>query len=246
MTTTAPARPAFGTVLADQMTHRDFHATGAGAPTEIVPTAPIDDASRGARAALRQHLLRGLQGLSLRRRQHPRVSHGPAHRAHAPERAAAACCRSPTPRSSRAWSSDVIDRSRDQVPEAAGRAVSAARAVRHDAEHRRGLAAVERSDADRAREPGVGLLLGRHEAAAHLRRGPAPPHRGAPRHGQDRRQLRRGDGPDARARKAKYNDRPGAVLPGRLGAGNRRRQFPADPRQGTSSRAASIRRSCTA
>ena len=98
----------------------------------------------------------------------------------------------------------TIDRNRAQVPEPPGRAVHAAGAVRHDAEHRRRVAAVERSDADRAREPGVGLLRGRHEAAAHLRRGPEAPHRGAPRHGQDRRQLRRGHGPDARGASDKY------------------------------------------
>ena len=122
-----------------------------------------------------------------------------------------------------------IDRVRDAGAGAPGRAVPAADAVRHHAEHRRGLGAVERGDADRAREPGVGLLRRRRQAAAHLRRGPEAPHRRAPRHGQDRRQLRRGHGPDARgARQAQ--GRPGAVLPGRLGAGDRRGQLPADPR----------------
>ena len=89
--------------------------------------------------------------------------------------------------------------------------------------------ALERGDADRAREPGVGLLLRRREAAAHLRRGREASHRRSPRHGQDRRQLRGGHGSDAR-RARQVQGRPGAVLPGRLGAGNRCRELPADPR----------------
>ena len=60
---------------------------------------------------------------------------------------------------------------RDQVPEPPGALYLRPLAVRHDAEHRRGVDADDRGDADRAREPGLGLLRGRHEAAADLRRG---------------------------------------------------------------------------
>ena len=90
----------------------------------------------------------------------------------------------------------VVDRVRAEVPEAAGRAVPAPDADRHERRRRRRDVAPDRGHADRAREPGVGLLRHRPEAAAHLRRGAGDAHRLADGHGQDRRQLCRG----ARAR----------------------------------------------
>ena len=88
MSTNPQARPAFGTVLADQMAIATF-SDGKWSAHEVRRDRADRDAPGGARAALRQHLLRGLQGLSLGGRQRARVPHGQAHRAHAPERAPA-------------------------------------------------------------------------------------------------------------------------------------------------------------
>ena len=112
----------------------------------------------------------------------------------------------------------------------AGRAVPAPDAVRHRRLDRRRHVARDRGDAGRAREPGLGLLREGREAAAHLRRGEADAHLDADGPGQGRRQLRGGARPDARGAPAAPG-RPGRVLPGRFGAGDRRRQFPADPRR---------------
>ena len=69
--------------------------------------------------------------------------------------------------------------------------------------------------------------------------------RGADGHGQDRRQLRRGDGPDARCA-GEIPGRSSAVLSGRPGAGDRCGQFSADSRRRALDARAWTAPSCTA
>ena len=192
----ATARPGFGTVLADHMSVAHFK-DGRWSEAQLTPTAPIpmhpaahvlhysSTCFEGFKAYRWRdgsvHVFRMDRHIE-RMRQSARLLHD----ARAGRRAARG-------------DGDLGHRSLPRPGAgAAGRALPAAAAVRHDAEHRRGVDADERGEPDRAREPGLGLLLGRHEAAADLRRGQGQPHGRAPRRRKDRRQLRGRDGPDAR------------------------------------------------
>ena len=116
--TDATARPAFGTLLASQMAV----ALLEGRQMVATRVPQVRDARTVARhpcAALRQRLLRGLQGLPLGGRQRERVPHGPAHRAAAAQRRlpdAAEARRD----AGRGHGVGVIDRVRSEVPEAPG------------------------------------------------------------------------------------------------------------------------------
>ena len=89
----------------------------------------------------------------------------------------------------------VITRCRDAVPEAPGALYL--RPILFGTTANIGAAATPASDAllAGARKPGVGLFRRRHEAAAHPGRRREHALGGADGHGEDRRQLRRGDGP---------------------------------------------------
>ena len=212
MTTTPAARPAFGTVLADQMSVATY-AAGAWQADKLTPVAPIP---MHPSAHVLHYASTCFEGFKAYRYADGSIHVFRMDRHIARLRQSAKLLMLPVPDEAQLERMilQTIDANRAQVPEPPGRAVHAPGALRHDAQHRRGVAAVERSHADRAGEPGVGLLRGRHEAAAHLCRGPEAPHGRAPRHGQDRRQLRRGHGPDARG-EGKVQDRPGPVLPRR-------------------------------
>ena len=117
--TATPQRPAFGSVLASHMASGlirerplERHRNQAGR-TDLIE-------SGGARAALRQHLLRGFQGFSPRRRFGAHFSHGPAHRAHAPKRAAAGAAGARCGAARRHGARRSIARCREAVPEAPG------------------------------------------------------------------------------------------------------------------------------
>ena len=173
------ARPGFGTVLADQMSIAHYK-DGRWSAAQMHADRADRDASRGARASLREHVLRGLQGLSLARRQRARLPHG----SHIERmRQSARLLTMPEPDAEQLAAMVIVGHRSLPRPgaRAAGRALPAAAALRHDAEHRRGVDADQRGEPDRAREPGLGLLLGRHEAAADLRRGQGQPHGLAPR-----------------------------------------------------------------
>ncbi len=196
--TAQPQRPAFGTLLTSHMAVATFQ--GRPLEPERDQTGRADRAESGrACAALRQHLLRGLQGLPPRRRLGARVSHGSAHPAHAAERAATGAAGTGCGAARRHGARG--DRALPRCGAgSAGRAVSAAHPVRHDREHRCGGDAHGGGLADRAGEPGVGLFRRRHEAAAHSGRRREHALGGADGHGQDRRQLRRRLGSHACAR----------------------------------------------
>ena len=195
----------------------------------VLQVRAAHDVARDPRPALRQHLLRGLQGLPLGGRQHQCLPHGQAHRAHAEERR--------VPRAAEAGPGAA----REDGPgghrpgarrgaRGPGRAVPAPDAVRHRRLDRRRHVARDRGDAGRAREPGVGLLREGREAASHLRRGEADAHRDADGPGEGGRQLRGGTRADDRGAPAASRG-PGRVLPGRIRAGDGRRELPADPRR---------------
>ena len=228
MTTTPAARPAFGTVLADQMSIATY-ADGAWQADKLAPVAPIP---MHPSAHVLHYASTCFEGFKAYRYADGSIHVFRMDRHIARLRQSARLLLLPVP--DEAQLERMILQTIDRQPRAGagapGRAVHAAGAVRHDAEHRRGVAAVERSHADRAGEPGVGLLRGRHEAAAHLCRRSEAPHGRAPWHGQDGRQLCRCHGSDARGQ-GKVQDRPGPVLSRRVGAGNRRCQLPADPRR---------------
>ena len=228
--TSQPQRPAFGTVLASHMAVATYQGGRWGA-SEIKPVGADRTEPGGACAALREHLLRGLQGVPPRGRFGAHVSHGPAYPAHAPERPAAGAARTGRGAAGRdgARGDHALPR---RGAGGAGSAVPAADSVRHHGQHRRGGDPVERCAADGARKSGLGLFRRRHEAAAHPGRRREHALGGPDGHGQDRRQLRCGDGPDLE-RACEVSGRPSAVLSGRRGAGDRGREFPADPRRGT-------------
>ncbi len=148
---------------------------------------------RGAHAALRQHLLRRIQGISSRRWFRACVSHGSAYAAPAAKRplaGAARARRSPSGRDG-AYADQALPRC---GAGSAGCALFAPHHIRHDREYRCGHDADHRGDAVSARQPGLGLFRRRREAAAHSGRRSEHALRAAHGHGENRRQLRRGAG----------------------------------------------------
>ena len=136
-TTNPRRRPAFGTVLAEQMSSRALTRTARWSATRV-------RASRADPMHPASHVLHygstcfEGQGLPLGRRQHQRLPHGPAHRAHAEERASCSSCRSRTPTQLAAMVTRHR-RVRGRCP-STRRAVPAPDAVRHRRLDRRGVA----------------------------------------------------------------------------------------------------------
>ena len=90
--TSQPKRPAFGTLLTSHMAVAAYQRRPVEQERDQAGR-PDRDQSRRACAALRQHLLRGIQGVSPRGWLRARVSHGPAHSAPAAKRPPAGASR---------------------------------------------------------------------------------------------------------------------------------------------------------
>ena len=199
----------------------------------------------GARAALCEHVLRGIQGVPSCRRIGPHLPHGPAHRAHAPERAAAGAAgtgrgaaRRHGARGHRTLPPEPCRRRRARC--ICGRSCSARR----------------RTSVPRRRPPSEALLLVLASPVWDYFAGGMKPLRILVDDENTRSAAQMGMvktggnyaaaiGPTLSAR-AQVSGGPGAVLPARRGAGDGRREFLVDPRRRASRRAASTALSSTA
>ena len=231
MTTTAPARPAFGTVLADQMCGRQFQGralerrprSSRPAPIEMHPAAHVLHYASTCFEGFKAYRWADGSVHVFRMDRHIERMRQSARLLVLPEPDAAQLAADGHSTSSTAVA--------QQVPERAGRAVPAAAAVRHA----RPTSARHRTPANEATlivlaSPVWDYFAGgmkplriyvedrADRTAAHL---------GMVKTGGN---YAAAMGPTLAARKA-VQRRPGAVLPGRLGAGNRRGEFPADPRR---------------
>jgi hypothetical protein len=211
MSTTTQPRPAFGTVLADQMAMTTYH-DGRWAPHEIRPTGPIEIHPAAHVLHYSSTCFEGFKAYRwadgsihvFRMDKHIERMRQSARLLVLPEPDAAQLAKMIWRNAWRAGAG------------AAGRALRLLYGVNIG-----GPRALERGHPDRAREPGVGLF--REGQAVRSREDQATARRSSG-HGQDRRAAAWGH-----PRFATVQGRPGAVLPGRLG---RRRAPPtsADPR----------------
>ena len=227
--TAQPQRPAFGTVLTSHMAVAAYHG-GRWSEAEIKPVAPIE---LSPAAHVLHYASTCFEGFKAFRRADGSIHIFRMDRHIQRMRQSARQLVLPEPDA--AQLADMV-RARDRaLPRrragGAGCAVLAADSVRHHGEHRGGGDAGQRCTAAGAREPGLGLLRRRHEAAAHSgrRREHALARRrwawSRPAAIMPRRWARR------LQRTGEIPGRSGAVLSGRPGAGDRCRQLSADSRR---------------